>query len=96
MKKQNGKVRLVIDDLAVETFSAGGNGFENGTVRGQEASYIQCQTGWGAQCLTAATGNPDCPGCQVSGVASCVWCPADTQTCADCSYTGDGPDLCYW
>jgi len=95
MRKQNGKLRLAIDDLAVETFSAGDDRLAAGTVAGHQVSYAGCVTG-GVQCQTAASGNPDCIGCQVSGVASCVWCPAETQTCEYCSYTNGGGDYCYW
>lgn len=82
------KIRLDIEDLAVESFdTAGGQGDGAGTVHGREFTVIpDCRT-VGSDCRTVQTGNPECPGCQVSGNASCVWCPGDTNTCYSCSWT---------
>jgi hypothetical protein len=83
------KIKLNLDQLQVESFGTDATGEQRGTVHGREFTVE-----W--DCRTAQTGNPDCPGCQVSGVASCVWCQPDTGTCQDCSWTnGDGAQ-CYW
>jgi hypothetical protein len=81
------KIRLELEDLAVESFATDAADGRTGTVRGNDLSI---------QCATQYTGQPDCPGCQVSGAATCVYCQADTETCQNCSWTnGDGAE-CYW
>lgn len=83
------KIKLDLEQLEVETFGTDEAGEPRGTVHGAEFTV-------GLDCRTAQSGNPDCFGCQVSGVASCVWCSPDTGTCQDCSWTfGDGAQ-CYW
>jgi len=83
------KIKLGIEELRVESFATDDVGTGNGTVHGREFTV-------GPGCRTAQTGSPACPGCQVSGNASCVWCQGDTETCQDCSWTnGDGAE-CYW
>ncbi|HEV7590524.1 MAG TPA: hypothetical protein VGO40_20615 [Longimicrobium sp.] len=83
------KIRLAVEDLRVESFATDAAEASRGTVYGREFTA-------GLECRTAQSGLPDCPGCQNSGVASCVWCQRDTETCLDCSWTnGDGAE-CYW
>jgi hypothetical protein len=83
------KTKLSLDTLQVESFDTDAAGEQRGTVHAREFTV-------GFECRTAQTGNAQCPGCQNSGVASCVWCSPDTGTCQDCSWTdGDGAQ-CYW
>ena len=83
------KITLDVEDLQVESFATDAAEGKQGTVEGREFTV-------GIQCQTANTGRADCPGCQVSGAATCVWCQPDTGTCQDCSWTnGDGAQ-CYW
>jgi hypothetical protein len=75
------KIKLKLEQLQVDSFAT-----DVAAVHGRE--YTD-----GQQCATVHPGEW---GCENSGVASCVWCPADTQTCQDCSWTvGDGA-MCYW
>ncbi|HEX2203286.1 MAG TPA: hypothetical protein VHG91_08310 [Longimicrobium sp.] len=73
------KVRLAIDELAVESFDAGDGAGKGGTVRGHDASlYLPCNSD-GSQCAT----------CQAGG------CPQDTSTCfVTCSRT-NGYQVCF-
>jgi len=85
------KIRLDMEDLKVESFAtADGHGEKKGTVHAREFTV-------GFDCRTAQTGNAQCPGCQESGYASCVWCESNTLTNDQyCSWTdGDGA-ACYW
>lgn len=80
------KIKLKLEQLRIESFATDAADGTKGTVHGRE--YTD-----GQQCATVHHGEW---GCENSGVASCVWCPAETQTCQDCSWTiGDGV-MCYW
>lgn len=82
------KIRLNIEDLAVESFNtAEGEGDGAGTVHGHWFTV-------GLDCRSVQSGAPDCPGCPVSGNASCVWCPGDTNTCYYCSWTNGDGNIC--
>jgi hypothetical protein len=85
------KINLDIDALKVESFETAVRGAEkSGTVRAREYTVD-----W--DCRTAYTGRRDCLGCQVSGAATCVLCPAPyTNTCVDCSYTNGNGAYCAW
>ncbi|HSU13261.1 hypothetical protein [Longimicrobium sp.] len=80
------KIRLDVENLQVESFATDHASGKAGTVHGREYTV-------GRECPTM---EPGAWGCQNSGVASCVWCPRETETCQDCSWTdGDGAE-CYW
>jgi len=90
------KINLDIDALKVESFETAMRGAEKpGTVHAR--GYTVDGDTVGSQCRTAFTGRQDCLGCQVSGAATCVVCPAPyTNTCVDCSYTNGGGAYCAW
>ena len=95
------KLRLNLDELRVEAFLTEEGSGTGGTVQGHSYTYTYgfpyaCDHTVNRNCQTAFTGQPNCLGCQDSGNATCVVCPADTKTCEDCSYTGGGGELCYW
>ncbi|MBB4635215.1 hypothetical protein FHS01_001225 [Longimicrobium terrae] len=80
------KIKLKLEQLEVEAFATDAAGPANGTVHGREYTV-------GQDCATVQPGRG---GCENSGVASCAWCPADTQTCQDCSWTNGDGAICYW
>jgi hypothetical protein len=83
------KVKLALEELQVESFATDGAGAGDGTVHGREFTVAP-------DCVTAQSGQPNCLGCQNSGVASCAYCQRETETCMDCSWTnGDGAE-CSW
>lgn len=81
------KLTLNPEDLKVETFATAREGARaSGTVQGH---WLPLDTLM--DCRTAQAG------CEPSGNATCVYCPGDSITCVDCSYTnGDGRQLCAW
>lgn len=84
------KFKLDLESLTVESFAPeAAAGPHEGTVHGHAHTLD-------AECtVTAYSGRPDCVGCQVSGNATCVLCPGDTETCMECSYT-NGEAFCAW
>lgn len=89
------RVKLKLEQLQVDSFATDVAGATKGTVRGhQDTSVYECMDYTvGQKCATV---DPGAWRCENSGAASCVWCPAETQSCQDCSWTvGDGA-MCYW
>jgi hypothetical protein len=83
------KTRLSLEQLHVESFATDVADDNMGTVHGHEfTAKFECPTVW--------TGQANCLRCQNSGVASCVWCPGDTDTCENCSWTDGDGFACYW
>jgi hypothetical protein len=89
------KVKLELEQLQVESFATNVAGAAKGTVRGQQYTDAMygCEYTVGQRCATV---DPGAWGCQNSGAASCVWCPADSQSCQDCSWTNGDGAMCYW
>lgn len=78
------KIRLELDELAVESFATDAGGGARGTVEGQ-SDYTNPETVQPSM----QTGHEGCPSCPVSGNASCMGtCPQDTFTCYTCSVVG--------
>ncbi|HEY0014706.1 MAG TPA: pinensin family lanthipeptide [Longimicrobium sp.] len=91
------KVKLELEQLQVESFATDAAGAARGTVRGLQytAGYECTEQNYtvGRQCATV---QPGVWGCENTGVASCAWCQADSQTCQDCSWTNGDGAMCYW
>lgn len=74
------KIRLDIDDLAVESFDTASRGKDAGTVRGHDDDGSDV-----SNCVTCVNGCPS----EFSNCATCLnGCPGDTFTCfASCIYS---------
>jgi hypothetical protein len=82
-------VKLKLEQLQVDSFATDVAGATTkGTVRGYQDGYTV-----GEKCATV---DPGAWGCENSGVASCVLCPAESQSCQDCSWTVGNGAMCHW
>jgi hypothetical protein len=92
------KVKLELEQLQVESFATDVAGAAKGTVRGLQyyTEGLECTVQEYTVGQRCATVQPGAWGCENSGAASCVWCPADSQSCQDCSWTNGDGAMCYW